>query len=543
VSLLERALSLMSGHAAGTALADLLDLLLQAYGDSGKFDRAFALADRLREFPGLTAIQRAVLHIRAAAVYDLAGRWSDGVAELDLARVLLGPAPADEHVASLDAIASELALNAQIPERMVEAERLARRALAAAERSHQPAIACRAWLTMAVIARRRDIVEADSYLRRARALAEVHRLPGLRTNTQYLLGVHSWLADSSTAGLQLAREDALRVGAVTVFCAADASLALNLLLRGEFAEGSRLITQQARTVHRLQMLGTYRYLMMAAATAAAHQGRRQAMEQALAEFYDAGGAQSKEQALALGLAQAFCSLLEEDMDGAVEILTQLSKRDQDHPTSFSLDGRHGLQPFLDVLRGQLEPAELEEVRAAPGSTMRWNRQFVLLADAVLLGRAGRPEEAADRFAQAQQAAAIYPMARNLGLRLVTEHAYLDGWGAPREWLGAAEDYFYTAGIPVVASACRALLRRFGLPVRQWRTGTHLVPPHLRVLGVTIRELEVLEMLVQHLPNKEIASRLHISPRTVEKHVASLMTKFSQPNRQAVITYATSMPHE
>ncbi len=37
-------------------------------------------------------------------------------------------------------------------------------------------------------------------------------------------------------------------------------------------------------------------------------------------------------------------------------------------------------------------------------------------------------------------------------------------------------------------------------------------------------------MAQRLSNREIATRLHLSPRTVEKHVASLMAKTGQPDR-------------
>jgi DNA-binding NarL/FixJ family response regulator len=49
---------------------------------------------------------------------------------------------------------------------------------------------------------------------------------------------------------------------------------------------------------------------------------------------------------------------------------------------------------------------------------------------------------------------------------------------------------------------------------------------------------VLALLVLRLGNKEIAARLHISPRTVEKHVASLIGKTGQANRARLIDYAT-----
>jgi DNA-binding NarL/FixJ family response regulator len=131
------------------------------------------------------------------------------------------------------------------------------------------------------------------------------------------------------------------------------------------------------------------------------------------------------------------------------------------------------------------------------------------------------------------------MAKHLGLRLISEAAKTDGWGEPEKWLRQAEHYFHQSAIPAPAGACRAVLRQIGAPVPQRRTGTERVPHHLRTLGITIREYEVLELLVNHLGNKAIAARLHISPRTVEKHVASLVTKTGQPNRESLNTYAST----
>jgi DNA-binding NarL/FixJ family response regulator len=129
------------------------------------------------------------------------------------------------------------------------------------------------------------------------------------------------------------------------------------------------------------------------------------------------------------------------------------------------------------------------------------------------------------------------MGRHLGLRLVAECALADGWGTPVDWLRAAEDYFHSADIPAVASACRALLRNSGVRVAQRRTGIAEMPSALRSAGLTVREYEVLRLLADRLGNREIASRLHLSPRTVEKHVSSLITKTGLPNRIALSEYA------
>lgn len=55
--------------------------------------------------------------------------------------------------------------------------------------------------------------------------------------------------------------------------------------------------------------------------------------------------------------------------------------------------------------------------------------------------------------------------------------------------------------------------------------------------LTERELEVLRLLAQGMPNKEIASRLVISERTAKFHVSSIMSKLGATNRTEAVALA------
>ncbi len=71
-------------------------------------------------------------------------------------------------------------------------------------------------------------------------------------------------------------------------------------------------------------------------------------------------------------------------------------------------------------------------------------------------------------------------------------------------------------------------------------GDTVVPGKLRALGVTSREADVLALVSQGLTNQELAARLHLSPRTVEKHVASLLAKTGSRRRAQLAGYSAHL---
>jgi DNA-binding CsgD family transcriptional regulator len=541
VTMLGRAEGLLAEGADAVEWAEVLGELLPALAEAGEFARAFALAEHLHGLggAGLSRERLADLHTRLAKVAHTAGRWADGNRQIAQARAALGPNPDEALVAPVDVVAAFLVLDTPGAGRLREAEKLARCAVEAAERHDLPVVVCQAWELLATVARERDPEGALAMLENALAIAERNHLPVRRMYALTRIGVSNWLAEGDTGGLVTAREEALRLGSATVVETIDCMVVLDSIMRARFTAAEQAADRCLAVVRRLRLAPAVRYALMAQATLAAHRGDRAGMERALASFADWDGAGSQEEPLTLGFARAFCALLEEDRELAVRELRAVSALELANPSTYALGGPHGLELLLHVLAGEADRTRHDDTAGAAPARMRWNRQFVLFADAVLLGREGRPRDAEAAMAEALRAAEPYPTALHLGLRLVADAAGADGWGDPAAWLRQAEHYFHQNAVAPVTSACRAALRRLGVPVHQHRTGTRDVPDELRAQGVTVREYEVFALLAERLGNKDIAARLFISPRTVEKHIASLLIKTGRANRAALCSWSAS----
>lgn len=116
-------------------------------------------------------------------------------------------------------------------------------------------------------------------------------------------------------------------------------------------------------------------------------------------------------------------------------------------------------------------------------------------------------------------------------------------GAPRDEIFNAIRVTMQGGSllqPIVASK---LLRHMGqqslpdplTPTSPASTSSaHRMPPQE---PLTERELEVLNLLAQGMPNKEIAAHLVISERTAKFHVSSIMGKLGATNRTEAVSLA------
>jgi DNA-binding CsgD family transcriptional regulator len=91
------------------------------------------------------------------------------------------------------------------------------------------------------------------------------------------------------------------------------------------------------------------------------------------------------------------------------------------------------------------------------------------------------------------------------------------------------------GARATAAAARRRMKTLGVKSipRGPRPATQAAPA-----GLTVREKEVLALLSEGLPNREISQRLFISERTVQHHVSAVLSKIGVSSRAAAAREAT-----
>jgi DNA-binding CsgD family transcriptional regulator len=182
---------------------------------------------------------------------------------------------------------------------------------------------------------------------------------------------------------------------------------------------------------------------------------------------------------------------------------------------------------IEVAAGDLDAArhgadELAAMARANGSEML--RAITAFADGEVRLAAGDPAEAFPRLRAAREAwveaGAPYEVAR---CRVLMARAWRElgeeEAAEPEEDLAAAA--FADLGAPV---ALAALSRERGAG----RGGDG---------SLTGREVEVLRLVARGITNREIAAELHLSEKTVARHLSNIFTKLDVPSRAAATAYA------
>ncbi|MGY1689910.1 ATP-binding protein [Geodermatophilus sp. SYSU D01105] len=464
-------------------------------------------------------------HLRLARAWTVAGAWSAAEEQTRLAREVTADLPRADLVEALVALGRN---------RFAEAERLARRVLDARV-PVRPEVTCEALEVLGRLARRRDGAAAEALFTRALDTAERHRLPVWRARALHELSTIDLFGSLRTERAQQARGAALDTGSIAVATAADYHRASMLAWRGEHDEALAILEAVEESARWLR-LPILPMVLIVQGEIRAQLGEEAAAE-ALAADALARAPEDDHVAAAALHVRATSRLLVEDRDGALQALDRAAahlRREVDTTSSPPL-ARWAL---LAALERGADALQLARTQTGAG-VARWTVGHLGLAEAVVLARRGDRAAAAEAFAAADRALlAPVPMPhfRHLARRLVAEAAISDGWGEPTRWLLDDLTHFERMGHDRVAAACRALLRRAGAPVPR-RTPGPDVPDALRSRGVTSREVEVLALVGQGLSNREIAARLVLSPRTVEKHLERLMAKTGTHSRSALVARA------
>ncbi|HET7487870.1 MAG TPA: AAA family ATPase [Acidimicrobiales bacterium] len=528
---LERALAMVRG---GEELAlDIQEALFETLSSAGKADRALevggALVARLR--PPVAPAERVCrVHLRLARTAAAACRWEE--ADAHLARVMALAGSDQSLTARAGAIGASVLLGRGDHEHAAEG---ARAALAAAERAGLHEVACEALEMVGRAARVGDMDGAERAFVQAHHIALEHGLTLWRVRALFELGTLDVLALRDLDRLAAARELALATGALAVAAHVDLHLAGWHAMR---LDGGQVVDAARRAADTARRFGMHQLLAIALvfeADGLARLGRRAESEARLQEAFSLRGDDPELCAMAWAHVRARCSLIAENRRRAVQELDTAMDYFRRLSTAPAVVGK-AYWALLRAVEDRDGEAACAEVRASGAAVNGLIDAYLRLADAVLLGRAGDRAGAEEAFASGDAALAAIAWHRQFGRRLVADAAIADGWGDPAGWMQEALPVFEDFGHDDIAAACRSLLRRAGAPVPR-RGSAPAIATGLRSLGVTAREAEVLALLAEGLPNREIAERLYLSPRTVERHVSNLTTKAGVRGRSELIAFA------
>jgi DNA-binding CsgD family transcriptional regulator len=428
-----------------------------------------------------------------------------------------------------DALAAHVAFGRN---RLLEAEQLAARAAAGTD--VDPGVTCEALEMVGRCARARGRADAahDAFAKAAE-VAQRHDLLPWRVRALHELGTLEMLEAAERESLDRARELAVEAGMLSTAAVLDLQIAASLGTRTQHDEMRRIAVRG----HELAVSLGLRVLSGAClgfvASADAWAGRHAQMAATLATAESLVRGDPDGQA-AITFVRTLPALLEHDLPrlrAGLEAGMRLVRTNSvAGPSPY-----RGLYALLETVLGDGDSARLE-LRASGATVHIVNHALLGYADAVAAGRRG--EDPLTHLTAAEGAMRPFPWRRHHARLLAAPAALADGWGTPNDWLREALPFFSDFGHAGLARACRDLLRAQGVPVPRRGRGDTSVPPHLRAYRVTSREMDVLMLVVAGESNGAIAEQLVLSPRTVETHVASLLSKTGATNRAELANYVT-----
>ncbi len=521
IETLRRAADLLSS-APAQAEAELQ--LIEALALAGRVDEAAAaggrLVARLSNEPA-TLDLRVEAHLRVAQAGIEASRWQMARHHLGEARRLARDAPSTTlRGARLAVLEADVTMAAGDYE---TACRQAEEVLGLDGAT--PAIRCHAFEIVGRTRRSADLSSARAAFEDALVTAEAANLAHWRLRALHELGTIDLFDHAGVDRLLQAREAAVRVGAMSTAAILDLQLSAAFTCHWNLDACDRHASFAIEIAERL--------------------GLEQVRAKALAMLTGSAGMRADlagtERYAALTLAAApddpmldgFCwgmrgmaLLLTGDDQGAIEPYARgialLAKVPHAEPA-----GLRALWPLVLAARGDRRAqAAIDEALQQGVAAINLNRAMIGYAQAILVGRRGDARRARELRALADTGWTNCEGWADLARVLAAPVAGPDGWAEVAPWLGGAEDRFAERGLPALSRRCRDVLAEMSL--NPWAAA-----------GVSAREADVLRLLAEGLTNKDIAARLDLSPRTVEKHVESLLRKVGARSRTELATRLTS----
>jgi len=503
------------------ARASAEGLLLGCLALAGNADEALRLGERLIADSTASA-SAADVHIQLARAAIAATRWPVASAHLEAARRLEEADPRPHRRVLIDVLAAELALTG---DDLGQAGQLAQAALDSAAAS--PEVRCQALEIIGRIARLRDLTAARDAFQRALAIAEAEHLPVWRLRALQEVGTIDLLDHGGTEVITRARRAAAEIGAFATAAELDLQLAAGGDFRFDFGETARHARLALAAAERLDMTDARVKALLFLAEAHGMRQELAHMEECLRQ----AGALVPENrfvtAFGWGGCRAMSALARADLPAAIAAFARgaviVRTLPQAEPAMFRAIWPLALAAAADPRAA----GELASARRGNVVVVRPNRGILGYADAVLAGRRGAGDHAT-AIAGAADTDLGDGTLGHLSRLLAAGPALTDGWGEPARWLAAARADFAAKDFTALAAWCQDLLS---------------VPSASRLdaLGITPREAEILGLIAAGLANKDIAARLHLSPRTVEKHVESLLRKTGATSRTMLVAITGPWP--
>lgn len=467
--------------------------------------------------------RRAELHVLLARASILLGEWSRADEEVKRAEAFETSSVAVRP--EVDAVAAHLRVSIG---RLDDALPYAEAAITGALEASRPEIACEALEAVGRSARFQDPAASREAFRRSFEIADDAGLHAWRLRALHEISINEAFIDWRFDRLAELRREADAMDAVLTLAVVDLHDAGSRLIGGDVggAEAATLRCVDACRRYRLNMLPI---ALVHEGVLAAFAGDRAAADAAVAEALELAPEDLDVRSQSVGWVDATFALAAgefdewwHDLDAAMSIVG-------DSASTIPSPWR-GQWALSAAVRGDDGPAR--RLRASHAGVVLPNRVHLAMIEAIGSARAGHPDDADRTFAAADELliGERSDLLRHVARIVVAPNAVEFGWGEPAAWLRAAESWASVAGLDGLTSAIRSMMRRLDVPVPRRGRGSNVVPPEFRRLGVTSREMDVLVLLVDRCSNREIANRLHLSVRTVEKHVASLLAKTSTADR-------------